>query len=239
MRSFLSKLLQRPWPTSIDQMRNLQISYSQFGEDLLLTHLLGYKKANGFYIDVGCFKPIQFSNTFIFYQRGWSGIATDANPAFEPLWKKVRPRDKFINSGVSTEAGKLEYLQFDNYPACNQLRIPGEQSQFHLELPPDRVTLIDTKPLSTILKAMVPANKRIDFMSIDCEGLDEVVLKSNDFALHRPSVLLIEDHARSFSSPVHQFCEQNGYRLHSLCALTKIFVDGAIWDVICCEKQLE
>ena len=83
-------------------MRNLQISYSQFGEDLLLTHLLGYKKANGFYIDVGCFKPIQFSNTFIFFQRGWSGIATDANPAFEPLWKKVRPRDKFINSGVST-----------------------------------------------------------------------------------------------------------------------------------------
>ena len=48
----------RPWPLSFKELKNLRISYSQFGEDLILSTLLGYVKKNGFYVDFGCYHPI-------------------------------------------------------------------------------------------------------------------------------------------------------------------------------------
>lgn len=236
MTSLLTKFHRRPWPTSIGQLRNLRISYAQFGEDIILTHLFGYEKTDGFYIDVGCFHPVQYSNTFIFYQRGWSGLGIDANPTLAPLWNKLRPRDKFINSGVAATAGNMEYLEFNQYPACNQLRIPGDQSLVEVHQYPDKITQIQTRPLSQILQSEIPPQKSVDFMSIDCEGLDEVVLQSHDFTKYRPKALVIEDHSRDSNSSVHQFCERHGYRLHSLCVISKIFVDIVEWPRLCHEK---
>src|SRR3989344_3238767 len=40
----------------------LQNSYTPFGEDLIIDKLLG-KKKRGFYVDIGAYDPIRFSNT--------------------------------------------------------------------------------------------------------------------------------------------------------------------------------
>ncbi len=51
-------------------------SFSQEGEDRILAALLGLREARkpGFYVDVGAHHPERFSNTLIFYNRGWRGI---------------------------------------------------------------------------------------------------------------------------------------------------------------------
>jgi hypothetical protein len=38
----------------------------------------------------------------------------------------------------------------------------------------------------------LPRRQQIDFLSIDVEGLDFMVLKSNDFYKHKPMVILVE-----------------------------------------------
>ena len=54
-------------------------SYSMDGEDLFLKDYFKDKK-KGFYIDIGCFHPIMFSNTCLLFNKGWNGINVDLNP---------------------------------------------------------------------------------------------------------------------------------------------------------------
>ena len=38
----------------------------------------------------------------------------------------------------------------------------------------------------------LPKNQEVDFLSVDTEGLDLAVLKSNDWSRYRPKVVLVE-----------------------------------------------
>ena len=50
-------------------------SYSQEGEDIFLRKIFNKKK--GFYVDVGCYHPLDGSNTYLLYKKGWNGINLD------------------------------------------------------------------------------------------------------------------------------------------------------------------
>jgi FkbM family methyltransferase len=216
--ALLRKFRRRPWPASIEQLRNLRISYAQFAEDLVLSNIFGYEKSTGFYVDVGCFEPIQFSNTFIFHQRGWSGLAIDANASLQPAWQAKRPRDTFIHSGVAEIPGDFEYLTYEKFPACNGF---GRKERPRLKA---NATRVPCRPLRDILSERLPANTKIDLLSIDCEGMDLEALRSNDFDRFRPTVLLVEDDSKTPDSEIQRHCESLGYRLHSMCHLSKVFV---------------
>lgn len=43
-------------------------SYSQFGEDLVLSSFIDTSK-KGFYVDVGAYQPKRFSNTYFYYKK--------------------------------------------------------------------------------------------------------------------------------------------------------------------------
>ena len=52
---------------------------------------------------------------------------------------------------------------------------------------------IKTLPLVKILDKHLPKSTEIDFISIDVEGLDFMVIQSNDWHQYRPKYILIED----------------------------------------------
>jgi hypothetical protein len=79
--------------------------YGHSGEDLVLDRLLNGKRM-GFYIDVGAHHPTRFSNTYLFYKKGWSGINIDANPKSMELFNRRRSRDINIEVGI---AKKMDY----------------------------------------------------------------------------------------------------------------------------------
>jgi len=41
------------------------VHYSQFGEDIVLRELLKKEYKKGFFVDVGCYHPKKFSNTYM------------------------------------------------------------------------------------------------------------------------------------------------------------------------------
>lgn len=67
-------------------------SYSQEGEDLILKRFFSNKE-KGFYIDIGAHHPKRFSNTYLFYSKGWNGINIDAMPGSMRLFNQIRKRD--------------------------------------------------------------------------------------------------------------------------------------------------
>jgi hypothetical protein len=74
-------------------MPESQMGYSQFGEDLILSHLfyqLDIKKPT--YLDIGANEPRYISNTYFFYLKGSRGVLIEPNPFLYKKLKSMRPR---------------------------------------------------------------------------------------------------------------------------------------------------
>jgi len=168
------------------------LSYSQEGEDLILNRFLNNKE-NGFYVDVGAHHPRRFSNTYSFYKKGWRGVNIDALPGSMVAFNEERPNDINLEIGISKKETELLYYMF-NEPALNTfseteaIKKDGLQNYKIIEK-----RKVNTYQLKQVLDKHLVSNQKIDFMTIDVEGLDLEVVESNDWKKYRPSFLLVED----------------------------------------------
>ena len=207
-----------------------QKSYSNEGEDIILQKIFSKKQNKGFYIDVGCYHPKTYSNTYFFYKKGWQGMNIDANPLCIKKFKQFRKKDINLNFGVGKEKESLTFY-LCNVPACNT---------FSKEIVDEKVKNNDIKlistlqveivPLAKILDEYLPENQQIDIMDIDVEGFDLAVLQSNNWEKYRPKILLAEDFNRNFmanpeSSAIYQFLISQNYELISKTFNTLFFQD--------------
>lgn len=205
-------------------------SYSQEGEDLILRRIFANKR-DGFYVDVGAHHPRRFSNTQLFYRRGWQGINIEPNPDAIGAFHRSRRRDTNLQLGVSDRAETLRYYCFDE-PALNTFdhAIVQQRTQ---NTPYRLVRTIDVpvQRLDEILARHLPASRRIDFLSIDVEGRDLAVLQSNDWRQFRPSIVLAEALGNSLDaiadSDIFQLMKAEGYELIAKTFNTLMFRDRA------------
>lgn len=190
------------------------LCYGQDGEDLILDRLLE-GQAEGFYVDVGAHHPVRFSNTYLFYQRGWRGINIDAMPGSMRKFDKVRPRDINIECGVAGSSGNLAYHCF-NEPALNTFDVV--EATYKDKFPFKLIDILEVtvERLDVLLARHLPAGQQIDFFSVDVEGKDEEVLRSNDWQRYRPRFILSEtlrtDMLALTTCPVVKFLLGVGYR---------------------------
>jgi FkbM family methyltransferase len=193
-------------------------SYSQEGEDLVLDRIMR-NDTPGFYLDIGAHHPFRFSNTYLFYRKGWSGICIDPLPSARILFEKWRPRDKFIETGVSETPSSTKYYMFDE-PAYNTFDAQLSKERVHQGL----ARLVETKTIPTdtlrnILDQHLPENNKLVFMSVDVEGYDLQVLKSNDWTKYRPDFIIAEclqtDIVSVLDDPLVKYLSGIGYTAHS------------------------
>src|SRR6266487_4104160 len=91
--------------------RRLRFSYAQYGEDIVVEALV--PELRGFYVDVGAFHPVQFSNTYLFYRKGWRGLNVEANPDALPEFHRKRPGDRTIQAVLSNVEEEREFHVFE------------------------------------------------------------------------------------------------------------------------------
>jgi FkbM family methyltransferase len=190
-----------------------RLCYAQDGEDLILDRLLDGQRS-GFYVDVGAHHPMRFSNTYLFYLRGWRGINIDAEPGSMRAFQKYRGRDINVECGVAAHKGTLKYYRFDE-PALNTF---DEIEAKLKDRPPYRLidkVDVDVRRLDDLLREHLPTGQCIDVLTIDVEGKDEEVLRSNDWAQYRPRFILAEtlrtDMRYVGECPVVEFLSTVGY----------------------------
>jgi len=201
-------------------------SYSQEGEDMILRRLFD-KQKTGFYVDVGAHHPKRFSNTFFFYKKGWRGINIDAMPGSMSLFNKIRPKDINLEIPISDKKQKLKYYMF-NEPALNgfskelaEKRDGGDNYKIISE------KAMETSTLEDVLEKYLPSGQRIDFMSIDVEGIDLQVLKSNNWRRFKPKCVVVEILGSSISnitnSKEQKYLAGFGYEIFAKTVNTVIF----------------
>ena len=206
-------------------------SYSQQGEDIILRILFAGVQ-RGFYVDVGAFHPMRFSNTYYFYKRGWRGINIDTTPGALNAFHKYRPRDINLEAAIARTPREMTLFMFKE-AAINTLS-PG-LVELHSQQPGRQVVsskTVRTRTLCEILDKYLPGGQEIDFLSVDVEGCDLEVLQSNRWNEHLPKVVLCEDLTLKNveevgKSDVYKFLRNKGYELFSKCFHTLIFAHSS------------
>lgn len=203
-------------------------SYSQEGEDMILGRIFG-ERNSGFYVDVGAHHPIRFSNTYLFYRRGWRGLNVEPNPDAASRFRQIRRRDLTLSMGVAEHPGMLTYFCFDD-PALNTFdeslsKRRVEETRYRIE----RTMQVKVERLDAILAAHLRPGTDIDFLSVDVEGLDLSVLRSNDWSRFRPHCVLAEALETSLErvsdTDTHRFMKQQGYEMFAKSFNTLFFLD--------------
>jgi FkbM family methyltransferase len=188
----------------------------------------------GYYVDIGAHDPRFYSNTYWFYRQGWRGINVDAAPGTQKLFAKIRPADVNLEALVSDQETEMTFYYWDTPFLVNTLS--AEYAQFlagSWGREPKTIVMRSCR-LDTILAEHLPPNQEISFMSIDVEGHDLSVLRSNNWDRFRPELVLAEDLTMSFesaaASEMYQFMGSIGYEIYAWLRPTVVYRQMGLRD---------
>jgi FkbM family methyltransferase len=162
--------------------------------------------AEGYFVEVGANDPKSHSQTWFLEDKGWRGILVEPLSRFYAPLCAARPRSRVFQVACGAPG----------HPPMAELFV-GENSE-HSSLRRNAVDAgtayvqTETVRLLTLDEVLAEAgNPRLDFASIDVEGLQLEVLKGFDLARHKPKLLLVEDHLLNWQT--HRHLRGRGYEL--------------------------
>lgn len=211
-------------------------SFSQSGEDLIVQFIfneLGIQKPT--YLDIGAHHPFYINNTAIFYLKGCRGINIEPDPSLYANFIKERRDDINLNTGVGVKEALMDFYVM-NVPTLNtfskqEAENYSREGDYHIK----EVKQINVNTVENILNkynnGLFP-----DFLTLDAEGIDEIVLKSIDFENNKPIVICTE--TISFSAKgqgvknvnIIRYLESKGYILYADTNINSIFVLKDKWQ---------
>jgi FkbM family methyltransferase len=198
-------------------------SYSQTGEDRILGSIM---TETGFYVDVGCNHPENFSNTFALYKKGWIGITIDANKELIHKHRRLRKQDTGICAVVSNKEQETVFTEFEDSLVSSLDADHIKEWQKKRKIKEQRT--VNTVSLTRILEGC-KVNHKFDLLCIDVEGHDFEVLSSLNFTIYRPKLIVIELHEFDFDNPslnkTYEYLRINNYKMIGYVVINGYFID--------------
>ena len=199
--------------------------FGQTAEDAILKLYL--PETNGFYLDVGAGRPIVGSNTFALYLRGWTGICVDPISENARLLKSFRRKDQVLNILIGPNKSNINFWEFEPYQYSTVDESVAEKVKKYTGVCLLNYSKKAVEPLSAIAPKLSPFDATL--LSIDVEGFDLEVLKSNDWIVFLPRVICIEEWEETMnehlSSTIGDFLANYNYKRVAWTGLSSIFVE--------------
>jgi len=163
----------------------------QYGEDKILEEFF-QGKDRGFVLDAGAANGSDNSNSYHLLMKGWNGLLIEPEPiqfaALQALWN--RDGIELANTAIGLKAGKATFY------ACEQVSTMSEEfrdsciKRFGVTYTETTVPVkgLDTLLLQTYGFTPFP----IDFLTIDCEGMDLDVLATLSLHRYKPKLICLE-----------------------------------------------
>lgn len=188
-------------------------NYSQFDEDIFLTEFFK-KKKKGKFVDLGAFHPIRYNNTYLLYRKGWDGTNIDLNQTSIDMFNIVRSRDNNKCALISNERNKKKTVYFEhNFSAGNSINLIND---------PQKILTKEKIMTSSTFNDLV--QHKFDFLNIDLEGHDYIVLKTIDLKYYQPDLICVEILENSKDkNKIFKFMEDNKFKLIKICKVSYFF----------------
>jgi len=211
-------------------------SYSQSGEDLIVKFIFdSLNISHPSYIDIGAHHPYYLSNTAIFYELGCRGMNIEADPNLFTSFQQHRMQDENLNIGISTKKGFADFYIIST-PTLNTFsKLDAERYQEEGDYHITDIIKIPTDSINNIIDAYY-GGVFPNFLNVDAEGIDELIIRSIDYDKSYPLVICVE--TLSFSSTgkgiknttVTDYLIQKGYMIYADTNINTILVKRKLWE---------
>lgn len=187
-------------------------SKSQLFQDLWVGWETGLKP-DGFFVEFGAADGVLLSNTYMLEKTlGWRGVVADPNPAYQEALKRNRGCYTSGKCVYPTSGGSIGFLPFPR----------GEFSRIASVVPEDQhegtgkrtgatEVLVETISLEDLLlEADAPTD--IDYMSVDTEGSEFMILEAFHFDRWNVKLLSVEHNFTPMRDKLYDLLISKGYR---------------------------
>jgi len=196
--------------------------FSQAGQDEVVMSLLR-NKTGGYFIDLAANDATRLSNTYILETRfQWTGLCIEPNPEY---WENLVFRKNCNVVAAVVGSQRMEEVRF-RFEAGDHGGIAGSgfdngpkfKSQSQVRY---------TVTLEEILTKF-QAPRHIDYLSLDVEGAEEIIMKNFPFDRYHISIMTTERPSKS----LRELLEKNGFK--NLVRLTRwgeiMWAHESMWD---------
>jgi len=171
------------------------------GQDRWAMEVLGYKR-NGYFVDIGAHNGYNDSNSYVMEKYfDWEGICVEPNTYTEGELRKYR-NCHIETSCISDVNGEVDFVQRGRRKQVSGIYHPDADE--HVLSPVDQYKHPLIKKPSLTLIALLKkyqAPRIIDYLSVDVEGAEHLILQGFDFSRYKFLTLTIE----------HNYFEGNGF----------------------------
>ena len=198
---------------------------SQYGEDVYLWN--HFKRRSGFFIEIGAYDGVTFSNTYWLEHVGWTGILVEPNPELYKKCLKARPFSKVIHAAITGDESldSVTLVLPDNIGGRDALAYTVKSDYQVNRVNDTGVKLRHIQvPAMTTKRLLRDVTENIDVLSIDVEGAEMEVLKTFDFNRFRPEIIIIEDNLRGKDKTIYEFMHSKNYTVNKIISRNIIFI---------------
>jgi FkbM family methyltransferase len=204
--------------------------YGQYGQDAVAFQLLKDVK-KGIFVDIGANDGVTFSNSLLFEEAGWSGICVEPHPIiFEAL--KEKRRCNLVNACISDENKMVDFLVVEG--GANMLSgIMEFLDQRNLDRIDREIKdaggnkkIIPIESISSTSLLNRFNYDHIDFLSVDTEGCELLILKSINLKKIPVTVISVENGSRS--PEIFNYLNKIGYDLFKCVGCDEIYISNEL-----------
>lgn len=189
----------------------MKVKYAQYNEESIFENLFSNKI--GFLCDIGAADGIRYSNSRYLIEKGWKAFLIEPNPnSYQRLRSLYEGNDRVTTIDVCCYCEDIGVINFycDTYDGFGHISTMSEDFKSICEnmYEPQYVThkVKCEKTSNVFSRNLIP--RKIDFLSIDCEGVDFEVLLGIDFSFYDIDVLCIENRDQR----IHEFMDSKNYK---------------------------
>ena len=197
--------------------KNREISHSQLFQDLFVLFKLGNKR-KGRFLEFGATNGKELSNSYLLEKNfEWEGILAEPSPQWEKSLKENRPRTKIINECIYSESGEMidffvskegvlstinEFKESDIESMPGNTKARNEEG-FTVKVPTISLNDVFIKHFN---------GEKIDYMSVDTEGSELLILSKFNFEKYGPKIVTVEHNFTSAQKNLDNLFKENNYK---------------------------
>ena len=201
-------------------IENFHESKAQLMQDLMVDFF--YDNKPGVFCEFGATNGVSLSNTwFLEKKRGWSGILAEPAKKWQESLVINRPNSKIDYRcvySISDEIVKFSETNDGIYSTINEFidnkdALQSERQNFET---------YDVKTVSLNRLLIDHAITNLDFLSVDTEGSEFLILREFDFSRHAINIICVEHNYLDNREDIFRLLSDNQY--------VRIFTDLSLFD---------
>jgi FkbM family methyltransferase len=186
---------------------------SQFAEETIIFDILEGIQA-GVFVEAGAYDGMNLSTTWALEQAGWRGLLVEPNEQNAKLSRERRLNSKVENCALGNmeATGFIEFTLAESDEGSPLSYVESDQK--HIERCKQADCRISTHKVAfTNLSSLLEKNgfERVDFLSLDVEGMELDVLRGFQIQKYNPRLAMIELQFDSRDEAVIKYMKENGY----------------------------